>query len=102
MFDAETAVSSKELLERFPFMSGRVIQENDDRAAQVPQQRTQKRTDFLLANVLKKQKIVEAQVVPLGTDRNSGYPRDFVPPSLAISMDGGFPLRGPGPDHRGD
>jgi len=33
------------------------------------QQRTQEHTDFLLTDVLKKEKIVEAQVPPLGTDR---------------------------------
>jgi hypothetical protein len=48
MLNAETRVSGEELLERFTLMSGGVIQEDDDGAAQVPQQCTQKRTDFLL------------------------------------------------------
>jgi hypothetical protein len=102
MLNAETRVSGEELLERFTLMSGGVIQEDDDGAAQVPQQRTQKRTDFLLTNILKKKEIVEAQSVPLGADRNAGYHRDFVPPSLAMPMDGSFPLWGPGSDHRGN
>ena len=52
-------------------MGGGVIQENDDRATQIPQQLTQEHTNFLLSDVLKKQEIVEAQVAPFGTDRNS-------------------------------
>jgi hypothetical protein len=72
MLNTETRVSGEELLERFTLMSGGVIQEDDDGAAQVPQQRTQKRTDFLLTDILKKKEIVEAQSVPLGADRNAG------------------------------
>src|ERR1700676_596979 len=91
MLNAETRVSGEELLERFTLMSGGVIQEDDDGAAQVPQQRTQKRTDFLLTDILKKKEIVEAQSVPLGADRNAGYHRDFVPPSLAMPRMGVSP-----------
>src|SRR5207244_7621785 len=79
-----------------------IFQQNDDRATQMPQQLTQEHTNFLLADVLKKQEIVEAQAAPLGTDRNSRDDREFVPPSLPMPMDGGFPLRTPGPNHRGD
>lgn len=102
MFDAETGMPSEKFLERFPLMSGGVIQKHDDGAAQVPQQSAQKRADFLLADIVKEEKIVEAEVVPLGTDRNSGYYRHFVPPSLAMSMNGSFSLRGPGPHYCGD
>src|SRR5256884_3018777 len=102
MLDFETRVSSTKFLERFPLMRGGVIQQNDDRATQMPQQLTQEHTNFLLADVLKKQEIVEAQAAPLGTDRNSRDDREFVPPSLPMPMDGGFPLRSPGPNHRGD
>ena len=102
MLDFETGVSSTKVLERFPLMGGGVIQQNDDRATQIPQQLTQEHTNFLLSDVLKKQEIVEAQVAPLGTDRNSRDDREFVPPSLAMPMDGGFPLRSPTPNHRGD
>ena len=71
MLDFETGVSSTQSLERFPLMGGGVVQENDDRATQIPQQLTQEHTNFLLSDVLKKQEIVEAQVAPFGTDRNS-------------------------------
>ncbi len=102
MLDSQPRVLTEELLERFSLMSGGVIQENDDGAAQVPQQLAQKHTDFLLGNIFKEKEIVEAQVVALGTERNSGDDRNFVAPSLAMTMDGGFPLRSPGPDHRGN
>ena len=102
MLNAETRVSSAELLERFTLMGGGVIQEDNDGAAQVPQQGTQKCTDFLLTDILGEKKIVETQAVPLGADRNTGDHRNFVPSSLAMPMDGGFPLRGPSPDHRGN
>ena len=100
MLDFETAVSSTKFLERFPLMGGGVIQQNDDRATQMPQQLTQEQTNFALSDVLKEQEVVEAQVALLGTDRNSGDDRDFVPPSLAMPVDGGFPLRSPGSGHR--
>src|SRR5437016_8703303 len=41
MLDFETRVSSTKFLERFPLMRGGVIQQNDDRATQMPQQLTQ-------------------------------------------------------------
>src|SRR5437016_7035795 len=59
MLDFETRVSSTKFLERFPLMRGGVIQQNDDRATQMPQQLTQEHTNFLLADVLKKQEIVD-------------------------------------------
>src|SRR5580700_2371519 len=81
MLDFETRVSSAKFLERSPLMGGGVVQQNDDRTTQMPQQLTQEHTDFLLSDVLVKQKIVEAQVASLGTHRNSGDHRDFIPPS---------------------
>src|ERR1700688_4798414 len=99
MLDFETRVSSAKFLERSPLMGGGVVQQNDDRTTQIPQQLTQEHTNFLLSDVLVKQKIVEAQVASLGTDRNSGDHRDFIPPSLAMPMDRGFPSRSPGSRH---
>ena len=99
MLDFETRVSSAKFLERSPLMGGGVVQQNDDRTTQMPQQLTQEHTNFLLSDVLVKQKIVEAQVASLGTHRNSGDHRDFIPPSLAMPMDRGFPSRSPGSGH---
>jgi len=68
----------------------------------VPQQGAQKYTDLLVGDILKEKQVVESQAVPLGTERNSGYHRDFVTPSLAMPMDWGFPSRSPCSHHRGN
>lgn len=45
----------QELLERFSLMGGGVIQQNNDSAAQVPQQLPQKNADLLLSHVVKEE-----------------------------------------------
>jgi hypothetical protein len=102
MLDSKPRVLTEEFLKRFSLMGGGVVQQDDDGATKVPQQGTQKHTDFLLGDIVKEKEIVEAQVVPLGADRNSGDHRDFSPAPLAMAMDGGFPLRSPGSHHRGN
>jgi len=52
MLDLETPVLSEKFLEWLSLMGGGVVHENDDRAAQVPQQLTQKDTDFFLCDVV--------------------------------------------------
>lgn len=88
MLDAETRMSSKELLERFPLMGGGVIQENDEGAAELPQQLAQKHTDLLLRDVVVEKKVVETQVVSLGAQRDPGNDGDFISAPLAITEDG--------------
>jgi hypothetical protein len=88
--------------ERLPLMGGGVIQQDDYGAAQMPQQLPQERTDLFLPDVVKEKQIVQGQVVSLGTERNPGDDRNFVPSPLAMPMDGGLPLRGPGSGHRGN
>jgi hypothetical protein len=91
-----------EFLERLPLMGCGVIEQNNDRAAQVPQQLTEKHTDLLLPNVVEEEKIVEIQVLSLGTERNPRDHRDSVPSSLPMMMDRSLPLRSPGANHRGN
>ena len=57
----------EEVLERLPLVSGGIVQQNNDPASEMPQQLTQKTTDLVLPDVVKKEEIVEAQVVPRGT-----------------------------------
>jgi hypothetical protein len=83
-------------------MGGGVIEQNNDRAAQVPQQLTEKHTDFLLPNVVEEEEIVETQALSLGTERNPRDHRDAVPSSLAVMMDRSLPFRRPGANHRGN
>jgi hypothetical protein len=44
---------------------GGIIQQHNDRAAQVPQQLTQKNTDLFLGDVVVEEQIVEAQSLSL-------------------------------------
>src|SRR6266576_1412555 len=55
IFDRQTRVLMQELLERFSLMGGGVIQQNNDWAAQVPQQLPQKNADLLLSDVVKEE-----------------------------------------------
>ena len=55
MLDGETWMLAQELPERFPLVGGGIIQQHNDRAAQVPQQLTQKRTDLFLGDVVVKE-----------------------------------------------
>ena len=100
MFDREARVLAQELLERFSLMGRGVIQQNNDWAAQVPQQFPQKKADLFLLDVVIEEKVVEAQSVSLGAPRNSGDNGDLVPPPLAMTMKGSLSLRRPGSDHQ--
>jgi hypothetical protein len=91
-----------EFLERLPLMGGGVIEQNNDRAAQVPQQLTEKHTDLLLSNVVEEEEIVETQALSLGTERNPRDHRDSVPSSLPMMMDRSLPFWSPGANHRGN
>lgn len=85
MLDAQTRMLTEEPLQGFPLMGGGVIQENDEGAAHVPQQLTQEHADFLLGDVVVKQEVVEAQPLAAGADRDSGYYRNLIAASLAMT-----------------
>jgi len=67
MLDAEAGMLLEQVLEWLPLVSGGIVQQNNDPAPEMPQQLTQKTTDLVLPDVVKKEEIVEAQVVPRGT-----------------------------------
>ena len=69
MHDGEAWMFPKQSLEWVPLMGGGIIQQHNDRAAQVPQQLTQKHTDLLLSDVVKEEQIVEAEPVSFGAQR---------------------------------
>ena len=102
MLDAQAGMSLEEALERFPLVRGRIVQQHNDRSPEMPQQLTQESTDLLLPDVVKKEEIVEAQVMPPRAHRNSGNDGDLVAPSLAMAKNGSLALRSPGSDHVGD
>ena len=101
MLDGETRMFSKESLEWLPLMGGGIIQQHNDRAAQVPQQLTQKHADLLLSDVVKEEQIVEAESVSFRAQRNSGDDGDFVAASLAMTLQGRRASGRPGSDHQG-
>ena len=65
MLDGETWMLVQELPEWFALVGGGIIQQHNDRAAQVPQQLTQKNTNLFLSDVVVKKQIVEAQSMSL-------------------------------------
>jgi len=65
-------------------MGGRIIQQHDHRAAQVPQQLTEKNANLLLPDVIEVKLIVQAQALSSRTYRNPGDDGDFVSPPLTI------------------
>ncbi len=71
MLDGKAWVLTKELPEGFPLVGGGIVQQNDDWAAQLPQQLTQKHTDLFLSDIFEEEQIVEAQSVLLGAQRHS-------------------------------
>jgi len=71
MLDGEPGVLTQKLPEWFSLMGGGIIQQDNDGAAQMPQQLAQKHTDPLLPDVVKEEEIVEAQMVSPGAQRNS-------------------------------
>lgn len=102
MLNAEAGMSPEEALQRFPLVSAGVVQQNNDRSPEMPQQLTQEPADLLLPDVVKKEEIVEAQVVPPRAHRNSGNDGDLVASPLAMTKNGSLALRSPGSDHVGN
>jgi len=102
MLDVKTRVLPEQIVERFPVVSGGIIQQNHHRAAQMPQQFTEKSADLLLPDVVKVEQIVEAQSLSPGAQGNSGNDGDLVPPPLAMTMHGSLALRSPSLDHVGN
>jgi hypothetical protein len=82
-------------------MGGGVVQQNDDRTAEVAQQFPEKEADFFLPDVVEEEQIVEAQVLSLGADRDPGDDGDFIPASLAMALKGSRTLGGPSSNHQG-
>ena len=101
MLDGKTWMFPKEFLEWLPLMGGGIIQQHNDRAAQVPQQLTQKYTNLLLGDVVKEEQIVEAQSVSLRAQRNSGDDGNLVAAPLAMTLEGGAAPRRPSLGHQG-
>ena len=95
MLDVQSGMASQKFSQGLPLMGGRVIQEDNHRAAQMAQQLAEKHADFLLPDIVEVKLIVQAQALSSGTYGDSGNDRDLVSPSLAMIVNRGTPLRGP-------
>jgi len=95
VFDVEPGMSSQQLSQGPPLVGGRIIQQDDDRAAQMAQQLAEKQANFLLPDIVEVKLIVKAQALSAGTYRDSGNDRDLVAASLAMVMNRSTTLRGP-------
>ena len=99
MFDMQAAMLSQQLLERCSLVGGRIIQNHDHLAPQVAQQLAQKQANFFLPDVVEIELIVQTQTLAAGTYGDSRNDRDLVAPSLAMIVNWGTALRGPGLGH---
>ena len=90
----------QKVLEGFSLMGGRIIQQHDHRAAQVPQQLTEKNANLLLPDVIEVKLIVQAQVLSSRTYRNPGNDGDLVAPPLAAIVNRRTASWGPAPGHK--
>ena len=91
-----------EVCDGVSLVGGGIIQQQDERAAQVTQPFAYKTADLLLADVVEEEQVVEAQPMPAWAERNAGDDTDLVPPSLAMAMDGRLSRGSPGAHHVGD
>ncbi len=101
VLEVQARVSAEELGERWAVVGGGVVEQNDDGTAQVAEQLAEKSTHFFLSDIVEEEQIVEAQVLSLGTDRDSRDDGDFVAAPLAMTFEGRASLGSPGSDHQG-
>jgi hypothetical protein len=92
-------VWAEESGQRWAVVGGGVVEQNDDRSTEVAEQCVEKSTHFFWSDIVEAEQIVEAQVLSLGTDRDSRDDGDFVAASLAMTLPGSAPLGSPGSHH---
>ena len=97
----QTRVPAQEFLQRLTFVSGRIVQQHDHLATQVPKQVAEEKAHFLLRNIVVEQEVVEAQSLSLWADRNTRDDRYLIPP-IGMVNNRSFADRRPGPGHIGD
>ena len=98
MLNMKAGMPTLELRQRFSLVSLRVIQDRDHGAAQMPQQIAKKHANLILPNVVEIKLVEEAQVLALGTDRDSRDDGDFVT-AVTVPVHRSLAARRPGLDH---
>jgi len=101
VFDPQTRVFPQQVIERFPVMRARVVQQNNHWPPQMPQQVAEKLANLLLPDVLEVKLIEKTQALPLRADRDSRDHRDLVP-SVSMVDHRRLPHRCPGLGDVGD
>lgn len=95
VLDVQAGMPTQELGQRCTVVRGGIVQQNDDGAAEVPEQFAEKAAHFFLADVVEVKQIVQAQVLSLRADRNPRDDRDFVAASLPMTPQGSASLARP-------
>jgi hypothetical protein len=99
MLDVESGMALQKFAQRVPLVGGRVVQEDNYRAAQMAQQLAEKHANFLLPDIVEVKLVVQAQALSSGTYGDSGNDRDLVSAPLAMIVNRSTPLRGPRPGY---
>ena len=99
MLDVQAAMLSQKLLEGFSLVGGRIVQNHDHLTPQVAQQLAEKQAYFFLPDVVEVKLVVQTQALTAGAYGDSRNDRDLVAPSLAMIVNWGTALRGPGLGH---
>ena len=98
MLEVQSGMTSQKLSQGMPLMGGRIIQQDDHRAAQMARQLAEKPTNLLLPDIVEIELIVQAQALSSGTYGDSGNDRDLVAASLAMILNRSTTLGRPRPD----
>jgi len=98
VFDMETGMLALEFYQRFPMVGGRIVEDGDHWAAQVPQEVAEEHTHLLVPDVVEVKLVEKAQMLALGADGDSRNDGDLVP-SVTMPMHGSLVARGPSLDH---
>ena len=80
-------------------MGGRIIQQHDHRAAQMPQQLAEKDANLLLPDIIEVKLIVQAEVLSSRAYTNPGNDGDLVSPPLAVIVNRRTASWGPAAGH---
>jgi len=94
--EAKPRVTAAQHAKRFPLVGPGVVQEDDHRSPQMPQQVAEELADFRLADVGRVKAVVESEPSALGTHRDRRDHRDLVP-AVAVTMEWRLTPGRPGP-----
>lgn len=98
MLDVKAGMAVLEFCQRFSVVGLRVVQDGDQRAAQVPQQIAQEHANLIVPNIVEVELVEKPQTLAFGTDGHSRDDGDFVP-AVTMSVHRSLASRRPGLDH---